>query len=926
MHYLDHQTKWSLELIKRCLLLANILDYCVGLFDTSFHSQYKTFVSKQLKSEVFSPYKVKLLTESMDNLEVAICLATEAKKMWSYYTSTVQAEVLLGMTASPTSYHELEGQEKEGKDKDSQELHHRVEITEGENDGNLTEVALQDNNCLQHWEVMHLEDIGASVGEGVNVGEEVTLSTEPEFDEILEECLLKELKSETEFLIKDAAQVQTKDWVFLKANRCSSSDGIHLKGEELKGKELKGEELEGEELEGEELKGEELKDEELKGEELKGEELEGKELEGEELEGEELEGGELESDSISDGVHAGDIILVHNHIIDDVCDKENDEFEDISAIAERFEREVAEYLELDSESKVVAATETQHRYWEILGGKDFEDRCGADVDDGLHLEGDIIDGIEADGDHIQQSRDSHCRNGEANKESFDAFERLSLRSDLCEQHDADGVSGGCAPTECYLVCDENVCGHSDAISDDTGVNENVCGHSDGISDDTGVNENVCGHSDGISDDTGVNENVCGHSDGISDDTGVNENVCGHSDGISDATGVNENICGHSDGISDDTGVNENICGHSDGISDATGVNENICGHSDGISDDTGVNENVCGHSDGISDDTGVNENVCGHSDGISDDTGVNENVCGHSDGISDDTGVNENVCGHSDGISDDTGVNENVCGHSDGISDATGVNENICGHSDGISDDTGVNENICGHSDGISDATGVNENICGHSDGISDDTGVNENVCGHSYDISDDTGDDTGVNGQIQELVDEGCDHLIGKHTPLSIPSSLGEESFLGEEYKLSSIRRDAATNTIIAHQDRGTSPTPLLPLLSHTHSQTTLSIRDLVDQAKEKEELELMKVDLHVARGSLNKEKSQRMVAEELVKIIQSDLSDMSSRNTTEVMTRLQLENELTDVKVGLVCRRGNVCVCMCMSIDRFKFECVLC
>ena len=144
-------------------------------------------------------------------------------------------------------------------------------------------------------------------------------------------------------------------------------------------------------------------------------------------------------------------------------------------------------------------------------------------------------------------------------------------------------------------------------------------------------------------------------------------------------------------------------------------------------------------------------------------------------------------------------------------------------------------------------------------------------------------------------LSDGGGDECPGLQN--GSPTSVSSSSAKTERCKPAMI--DTATSTDTC-PDNSTSPAPDHPHISHTHSQTTLSVGDLVTRSKEKEELEMMKVELHVARDSLNQEKSQRMVAEELVKIIQSDLSAASSRNTSEVMTRVQLENELTDVKVS--------------------------
>ena len=122
-------------------------------------------------------------------------------------------------------------------------------------------------------------------------------------------------------------------------------------------------------------------------------------------------------------------------------------------------------------------------------------------------------------------------------------------------------------------------------------------------------------------------------------------------------------------------------------------------------------------------------------------------------------------------------------------------------------------------------------------------------------------------------------------------------------------------TNTVsIPLMDRGSSPAPAPPIMTHDYAQTVLSIEDLETRVKEKEELELLKVDFHVAQSNLNQERSQRLVSEELVKIIQEDLNATSGRNTTEVMARLQVENELTEAKV---------CMCVCFVLACAMYVC---
>ena len=118
-----------------------------------------------------------------------------------------------------------------------------------------------------------------------------------------------------------------------------------------------------------------------------------------------------------------------------------------------------------------------------------------------------------------------------------------------------------------------------------------------------------------------------------------------------------------------------------------------------------------------------------------------------------------------------------------------------------------------------------------------------------------------------------------------------------------------ASTDTLILQEERGTSPMPVpfshtssmtTPTpVSHTSSQTTLSCEDMFSRAEEMRELELVKVELHIAKSNLTTEQSQRQVAEELVKIVQADVNSLTQRNTTETMARMQAENELSNVKV---------------------------
>ena len=90
-------------------------------------------------------------------------------------------------------------------------------------------------------------------------------------------------------------------------------------------------------------------------------------------------------------------------------------------------------------------------------------------------------------------------------------------------------------------------------------------------------------------------------------------------------------------------------------------------------------------------------------------------------------------------------------------------------------------------------------------------------------------------------------------------------------------------------------------PIAKETGCNTIMNCFDVLQRAKEMEELQFLKVEHRVAVTEMNEAKSQKMVAEELVKIVQSDLAELRQHNLTETTRRLQLENELSDVKVSL-------------------------
>ena len=135
-------------------------------------------------------------------------------------------------------------------------------------------------------------------------------------------------------------------------------------------------------------------------------------------------------------------------------------------------------------------------------------------------------------------------------------------------------------------------------------------------------------------------------------------------------------------------------------------------------------------------------------------------------------------------------------------------------------------------------------------------------------------------------------------------------------------LNHSSSQTSHVSQEARATSPIPS-PSLSHTSAQTTLSCEDLLARANEMKELEMLKVELHIAQANLTKERSERQVSEELIKIVQTDLNSLTERNMSEVMSRMQTENQLTDVKVCFF-----VCLyisCTYMYVQSYKIRFVI-
>ena len=109
------------------------------------------------------------------------------------------------------------------------------------------------------------------------------------------------------------------------------------------------------------------------------------------------------------------------------------------------------------------------------------------------------------------------------------------------------------------------------------------------------------------------------------------------------------------------------------------------------------------------------------------------------------------------------------------------------------------------------------------------------------------------------------------------------------------------STNTLtpeFSMQGVNTDPPPVAKEIG---CNTMLNCFDVLQRAKEMEELQFLKVEHQIAVRQMNEAKSQKMVAEQLTNIVQSDLAELRQHNLTETTRRLQLENDLSDAKVGL-------------------------
>ncbi len=111
----------------------------------------------------------------------------------------------------------------------------------------------------------------------------------------------------------------------------------------------------------------------------------------------------------------------------------------------------------------------------------------------------------------------------------------------------------------------------------------------------------------------------------------------------------------------------------------------------------------------------------------------------------------------------------------------------------------------------------------------------------------------------------------------------------------------EAATSTPTRDLHTSATNTELLEL-QDAGVNTVLSYNKLMKSAQATEKYKKLQAEHKAAVKELRQEKSQRMTSEQLVKIVQTDLSSVQQRNVAETTARLQLESELTGVKVCFI------------------------
>ncbi len=107
----------------------------------------------------------------------------------------------------------------------------------------------------------------------------------------------------------------------------------------------------------------------------------------------------------------------------------------------------------------------------------------------------------------------------------------------------------------------------------------------------------------------------------------------------------------------------------------------------------------------------------------------------------------------------------------------------------------------------------------------------------------------------------------------------------------------DISTNTVIIE----TKDTECLANIecSHAYVNTDISAFELLKQVHSNEKFLRMEEELRLKTIELNDEKSKRMVNDNLVSILQSDITSIQQRNIDESTTRIRMNGEIAELKV---------------------------
>ncbi|XP_003383424.1 PREDICTED: titin-like [Amphimedon queenslandica] len=136
---------------------------------------------------------------------------------------------------------------------------------------------------------------------------------------------------------------------------------------------------------------------------------------------------------------------------------------------------------------------------------------------------------------------------------------------------------------------------------------------------------------------------------------------------------------------------------------------------------------------------------------------------------------------------------------------------------------------------------------------------------------------------------------------------SVSQPQHLQEDYVI--IKDDKCVNTDLILNTDIESQTDILttsessnqtinPILVDSSTNTTIDINELMQLANIGRERREREESIQSVMAELNQERSQRLVNDQLVKILETDVTALQQRNVTELSERLKLENEISDLK----------------------------